>query len=230
MKIKGLQKTSLTDYEPYTSCIVFLAGCNFRCGFCQNPDLIVEVDKTPTISQDEFFDFLEKRKKWLDGVVITGGEPCLNEELPDFIKKIKKQGYKVKVFTNGTNPDMIKSLFDNNLIDYVAMDIKGPLDKYENIAGIKIDKEIIEKSVDLLMKSGIEYEFRITVVPTLHEKEDFEKIGQWLKGAKKLYIQQFNNKVCLDKSFEKIKPFSKETLEEFKDILSKHIESVELRA
>jgi len=125
---------------------------------------------------------------------------------------------------------MIKSLMDNNLIDYVAMDIKGPLEKYNNIAGIEIDKEIIRKCVDLLMKNGIEYEFRVTVVPTLHEKEDFEKIGKWLKGAKKLYIQQFNNKICLDKSFEKIKPFSKETLEEFRDILGKYIESVEIRA
>jgi pyruvate formate lyase activating enzyme len=230
MKIKGLQKTCLSDYEPYTSCIVFLAGCNFRCGFCQNPDLIVEIDKTPTISQDEFFDFLEKRKKWLDGVVISGGEPCLNEDLVDFVKKIKDFSYKVKIFTNGTNPDMVSELIDKKLIDAVAMDIKGPLDKYDKIAGISIDKEIIQKSVDLLIKSGIEYEFRITVVPTLHEKQDFEKIGKWLKGAKKLYIQQFNNKVCLDKSFEQIDPFSKETLEEFKEILSRNIESVEVRA
>jgi len=229
LRIKGLQKTSLIDYDTYTSCVVFLSGCNFRCGFCQNPDLIVELDKTPTICEHEFFDFLEKRKKWLDGVVVTGGEPCLNEELPLFIRIIKDKGFKVKLDTNGTNPKMIEDFIKNRLVDYVAMDIKGPLEKYDNIAGVKVDKEMMKKSADLIMKSGIDYEFRLTAVPGLIERADFEKIGKWLEGAKRFFIQQFRNKVCLDKSFEKIKPFSRDNLDEFKRILDKYIKDVKVR-
>ena len=229
LQIKGLQKASLIDYEPYTACVVFLAGCNFRCGFCQNPDLIIEVDKTQSISEEEFFDFLRKRKKWLEGVCITGGEPCINEDLPDFIKKIKKESYKVKLDTNGANPLMIKKLIDDKLIDYVAMDIKGSLDKYDQIARVNVDKEKIKESVKLLIEGKVDYEFRMTVVPGLHEKEDFENIGAWLKGAKKFFIQQFRNKTCLDKSFEKVKAFSKEKLNRFKEILEKYGDEVNLR-
>jgi pyruvate formate lyase activating enzyme len=229
VQIKGLQKTSLIDFQPYTSCVVFLAGCNFRCGFCQNPNLIVEIDKTPTISQDEFFGFLEKRKKWLDGVVITGGEPSLYDDLPEFIRKIKDLGYKVKFDSNGTNPKMIKELIGDKLIDYVAMDIKGSLEKYDKVAGIDADKDKIRESADLIMKSGVDYEFRLTAVPSLLDKEDVERIGVWLKGAKKFYIQQFRNKICLDRSFEKIKPFAKEKLDEFRGILKGYIDNVEIR-
>ena len=144
LQIRGLQKTSLIDYAPYTCCVVFLAGCNFRCPFCQNPDLIVGKDRNPVIYEDEFLDFLKERKKWLDAVCITGGEPCLYEKLPKLIKKIKSLGYKVKIDTNGTNPSMLKELIDKKLIDYVAMDIKGPLDKYDEIVNAKVDKEKIK--------------------------------------------------------------------------------------
>jgi len=219
---------SLIDYSPYTSCVVFLSGCNFRCGFCQNPKLLVEVDKTPTISDEELFGFLSKRKKWLDGVVITGGEPCLYSELPLFVKKVKEMGYKVKIDTNGSNPAMLKELVE--LVDCVAMDIKGSLDRYDEVAGIKVDKEKIKESVKVLMESGVEHEFRMTCVPGLVSKGDFDKIGKWLKGAKKFFIQQFRNKTCLDTSFEKVKPFSKEELGEFKSVLAGYIGEVGIRA
>ncbi len=230
LPIKGLQKTSLIDYSPYISCVVFLSGCNFRCGFCQNPDLLVEVDKTPTISEEEFFSFLEKRKRWLEGVCITGGEPCLYSELPDFIKRVKELGYKVKVDTNGTSPAMLRKLINNKLVDYIAMDIKGSLDNYDKAANIKVDKERIKESVKVVMESGIDYEFRMTCVPGLAEKDDFERIGKWLEGCGKFFIQQFSNKVCLDKGFEKIKPFSNSELEEFRGVLEKYIGKVEIRA
>lgn len=229
LQIKGLQKTSLIDYAPYMSCVIFLAGCNFRCPFCQNPNLIAEIDKTPTISKEELLSFLQKRKKWLEGVVITGGEPCMNEDLPELIKKIKELGYKVKLDTNGANPAMIKELINKKLIDYVAMDIKGPWEEYDKIANVKVDKEDIQKSIDIIKNSGINYELRMTVVPTLIKKEDFEKIGDWLKGSKKFVLQQFRNKICLDKSFENIKPYSKEQLLEFKKLLEPYFDEVEVR-
>lgn len=160
----------------------------------------------------------------------TGGEPCLYEELPDFIRKIKELGYKVKLDTNGSKPLMLKRLIDSGLIDYIAMDIKGGLDGYYNAANVKVDKEKIKDSVKLIMESKVDYEFRMTVVPTLHKKEDFKKIGEWLKGAKRFFIQQFSNKVCLDKGFEKIKPFSNSELEEFRGVLEKYVNKVEIRA
>ena len=227
LEIKGLQKTSLIDYSPYTSCVVFLAGCDFRCPFCQNPDLVLNPEKLDTIKKEDFFEFLKKRKKWLDGACITGGEPTLYKELPEFIKQIKDLGYKLKLDTNGNNPDMLKELV--KLADYVAMDIKSSLEKYDESAGVKVDIEKIKKSVEIIKNSGIDWEFRMTVVPALHSQEDFEKIGKWLKGAKRFFLQQFSNKICLDKSFEKITPFSKEDLEEFKVILSKYISKVEAR-
>ena len=230
LQIKGLQKMSLADYSPYTSCVVFLSGCNFRCGFCHNPDLLVEIDKTPTIPEDSFFSFLEKRKKWLDGVVITGGEPCLYEELPDFIKKIKEMGYKVKLYTNGTKPEMVKGLINGGLIDSVSMDIKGSLENYDKAANVKVDKDKINESVKVIMGSNIDNEFRMTCVPKLVSKEDFKNIGEWLKGCKRFYIQQFSNKVCLDSSFEKIEPFSNEELREFKGILAGYIDNVDIIA
>jgi len=230
LPIKGLQKTSLIDYSPYTSCVVFVSGCNFRCGFCQNPDLLVEVSKMPSISEKELFSFLEKRKKWLDGVCITGGEPCLYDELLGFVKEVKDFGYKVKLDTNGTNPAMLKELIDGGLVDYIAMDIKGSLDRYDEASGVSVDKGKIKESVKLLMDSGVEHEFRMTCVPGLVVKDDFVKIGEWLKGANKFFIQQFRNKTCLDTSFEKIEPFSSDELEEFKAVLDKYVDNVEIRA
>src|SRR3989344_5633428 len=138
LEIKGLQKTSLIDYPPYTSCVVFLAGCDFRCPFCQNPDLILNPEKLETVKQEDFLEFLKKRKKWLDAVCISGGEPTLYEDLPEFIKKIKDLGYKVKIDTNGNNPNAIEELINKKLIDYVAMDIKAPLDKYSKAANAKV--------------------------------------------------------------------------------------------
>ena len=228
--IKGLQKTTLVDFPPYVACTLFISSCNFRCNFCQNPELVNDSKDIKEISEQEIFDFLDKRNNVLDAVCITGGEPLLYKNLKNFIGQIKEHGFKVKLDTNGTIPSLLKELVDEGLVDYVAMDIKTSLDGYDKAAGVKVDKEKIKESVKLLMENKVDYEFRMTVVPGLVDKEDIEKIGEWLKGADKFFIQQFRNKSCLDKSFEKIKPFSEDKLKEFKEVLDKHIDKVEVRA
>lgn len=230
LTIKGLQKTTLVDYPGKVACTIFLPRCNFRCGFCYNKDLVIDYDLLPTISEEDVFNFLEKKKKWLDGVVFTGGEPLLHKELPLFIKKIKEMGFLIKIDTNGSNPKMLKELIDDKLVDYIAMDIKSPLEKYDKVVGVKVDKEEIKESIEILKNSNIDSELRLTCVPTLHTKEDIEKIGNWLKGNKRLFIQQFQPKEkMIDKSLLNVKPFSKEELEEFKEILSKYVGRIEIR-
>lgn len=231
LTIKGLQKTTLVDYPTKVACTLFLPRCNFRCGFCYNKDLVIDYDSLPTISEEEVFNFLEKKKRWLDGVVFSGGEPLLHEELPLFVRKVKEMGFLVKIDTNGTNPAMVKELINNRLVDYIAMDIKSPLEKYDKVAGVKVDKDKIQESINTLKGSNIDSELRLTCVPTLHSKEDIKKIGEWLKGNKKMFIQQFQPKEkMIDVSLLNVNPFSKEELEEFKGILSKYIERVEIRA
>jgi len=228
LPIKGIQKTSLVDFPPNTGATIFLGNCNFRCPFCQNPDLITKFNETETISETEIIEFLKSRKKWLDGVCITGGEPLLYE-LTEFLIKIKKIGMLIKLDTNGTNPERLKELIEKKTVDYVAMDIKSSIEGYDESTKIKTDIEKIKKSVDILKSNKVDYEFRMTVVPSLHSEEDFRKIGEWLKGSKRFFIQQFNTKNCLDKDFEKIKPYPKERLEIFRDILKKYIKEAEIR-
>ena len=226
MNICGLQKTSIIDFSPHVCCVIFLGGCNFRCGFCHNPELVFELDENQRLSQKEIFDFLKRRKGWLDAVCITGGEPTLNKDLPEFILAIKKLGYKVKLDSNGTNPQMLEGLFSKELVDYVAMDIKSSLDKYNSVVNSFVDQAKIKKSVSLIMNSGIDYEFRTTVVPELHTKEDFIKMAQWIKGAKRFVLQQFRPQKCLNKKFEKVQPFDLQEIEEFKKILAPYVQEV----
>ncbi len=231
LEIKGLHKTTLIDYPDKVACTIFLPRCNFRCGFCYNKDLVVDYDSMPTMTEEKVLDFLKERKKWLDGVVFTGAEPTLHKELPAFIKKVKEIGYLVKVDTNGTSPERLNWLIDKKLVDYIAMDIKGALESYDKITGVKVDIGKVKESIEILKNSDVEYEFRLTCVPTLHSKEDIEKIGNLLKGSKKMFLQQFKHVgKFIDESLLKVKPFSKEELEEFKDILNKYIDKVEIRA
>ena len=229
MNIAGLQKTSIIDYQHHVCCVVFLSGCNFRCGFCHNPELVLGIESSPPVSAEDFFSFLKDRQKWLDAVCITGGEPTLSKDLQDFIRKIKLLGYKVKLDSNGTNPKVLEELFKNNLIDYIAMDIKTILNKYESVVNATVDLEKIQQSISLIMNSGIDYEFRTTVVPGLHCADDFEKVGEWLHGAKRFVVQNFRPGKCLNKKFEKILPFSKKDIESFKVTLEKNIDEVLVR-
>jgi pyruvate formate lyase activating enzyme len=234
--IKGVVKSSLIDYPGKISAVVFLNRCNFRCPFCHNPELVFDEHsrELPDISVDEFMDFLHKKKKWIDGVVMLGGEPTLHPGLIDFMKLIKSKELSVKLDTNGSNPEIIRRAIDEKVVDYIAMDIKNSPEKYDETANVKVNIENIKKSIKIIMDAGskglIEYDFRTTVLPRFHTKEDFIKISEWLSGAKKYYLQQFRTEQSLvDDSLKDDKIFTTQDLEGFKKILEKNIRSVEIR-
>jgi len=227
MMLGGLQKTSLIDYPDKVSAIIFTAGCNFNCHYCYNPELR---NYSPKMDEEYFFSFLKKRKNQLDAIVVTGGEPTVHSDLPEFISKIKKLGFLVKLDTQGTNPEMVKKLIDSKLIDYVAMDIKGPLEKYREITNCFVNEKAIKETIKILMTSGIDYEFRTTIVKDQLILKDFEKIGKLIKGAGKYYLQAFvPNENLNDKEFSKRKAPSKKELEAMKNIVSKYVKEVYIR-
>ena len=219
MQIGGFQKTSLLDYPDTISAIIWTVGCNFNCPFCYNPQLVKKTKKS--ISEEEIMSFLKKRKGLLEGISISGGEPLIQKDIADFITKVKKFGYRVKIDTNGTFPDRLKELIEKKLVDYIAMDVKAPKKKYNQLIGVKTDINNIEKSIDIIKKTAPDYEFKTTFVPELLTKEDIVKIAQWLNGSKKYYLQQFKIDVPLiSNKLQKIIPYPKEylteTLEEIK--------------
>lgn len=190
MLIGGFQKMTMLDYPGKIACTIFTHGCNFKCPFCHNARLVTE--EPQLFSEEEIFAYLNKRKGILDGVCISGGEPMLQNDLFEFMEKVKSLGLLIKLDTNGYFPDRLEYAIKNKLVDYVAMDIKNCREKYALTASKKdLDISKIEKSVELLMKSGIEYEFRTTVTKELHTEQDFVRIGEWIKGAEKYYIQNF---------------------------------------
>ncbi len=194
MEIKGLQKTTLLDYPEKLAATVFLGGCNFKCPFCHNATLVILSNEVDSISEDEFFSYISKRKGVLDGVCVTGGEPLLSSGITEFIKKIKSLGLLVKLDTNGSFPDKLESLLDQKLVDYVAMDIKNCKEKYAITSGINANSEYIEKadrSIDIIMQKAPDYEFRTTVVRELHTIEDIVKIANRIKSAKKYFLQTY---------------------------------------
>ncbi len=228
--VKGLQKTSLIDFPPYTAAVVFLGGCNFRCRFCHNPELVLRFNDIPTISEKELFGFLEGRKKWIDGVCVTGGEPCIYPDLCEFVKRIKEIGFLVKLDTNGTNPEMLKRLIDGGLVDYIAMDIKAPLEIYDDVCGVDVVKENIEESAEMIKKSKVEHEFRTTVVPGLIGKKEIFLIGKWLNGSKRYAIQNFRGtRELIDKELQGTMGYTKEELGEMKKIAEAYFEEVVVR-
>jgi len=235
MEFKGFQKTSLIEYPGKIVSVVFTAGCNFRCPFCQNPELVLNPNSLPSISFQEVLSHLISKRKWLDGLSITGGEPMIHQALSDFIGKVKEEGFLVGVETNGTNPQMLKDLIADKLIDYVALDIKAPLvwEIYKRAAGIN-DEDLFRKvkeSVEVLLelKSDIDYELRTTVVPGLIEEEDILTIARQIKGAKKYVLQQFLPRTTLDKQYERIKPYSKEVLEKMRKRAESYVETCQVR-
>lgn len=254
MIIGGLQKFSLLDYPGTVSAIVFTKGCNFRCHFCYNPMLVWpsrKAGKLKNISpvslggekkdhpssylssgfrEDDFFNFLKVRQGKLEGVVITGGEPTLHKDLPRFIKKIKNLGYLVKLDTNGTNPVMLAKLIKEKLVDYIAMDIKAPENRYPKVVGREVDFKKIEKSVRIIKESGRPHEFRTTVVPGLLKKGDIAGIGKIIKGGEKWFLQKFKSGTELvDSQFESIGPFTNKEMEEMVKIGRKYVGKCEAR-
>ena len=218
MIIGGLQKTSLLDFPEKIAAIVFTMGCNFRCGSCHNPELINGEAKI-----EEVFEFLKTRQGKLDGVVITGGEPCLQKDLPEFIKQVKELGFAVKLDTNGSFPEMLEKVLPD--LDYVAMDIKAPLEKYSQIVNVDVDTSKILKSIEVLKNGGVDYEFRTTVVKSQLSFEDFEKIGQLIQGAPRYYLQRFEASKILDKSLENEKTYSTEEFERIIDMLKSYVKA-----
>ena len=228
MKIGGLQKTSLLDYPDTISAIVWTVGCNFRCPFCYNKDIVL--GNVELISEDEVLTFLKKRFDMLEGLVITGGEPLMQDDIVEFIEKIKKIGYLIKIDTNGMYPEKLKELIDKKLVDYIAMDVKAPKKKYENLTGIKTDIKKIEKSIEIIKNSDVDYEFRTTFTPNLLTSEDIEDIAKWLKGAKKFYLQQFKTDIPLiSAKLIKAAPYEKEELIKTLETIKPYFEICDVR-
>ncbi len=228
MRIQGLQKLTLLDFPEHTACTVFTAGCNFRCPFCHNASLVVDTSKEMQISEEELFAFLQKRVGILDGVCVSGGEPLLQPDIKDFLKKIKNMGLSVKLDTNGSLPDKLIDLVECGLVDYVAMDIKNSLDTYAITAGIDdLDLQVIKKSVAYLKEGHVPYEFRTTVVKHYHTKESFEKIGEWIQGAEKYFLQKFVDSG--DLIGKNTKGCNEEEMREFLEVTRKYVPNVQLR-
>lgn len=232
MYISGLQKLTLLDYPGHLAAIVFLGGCNFRCPFCQNSSLVLPTEEVPSIAAEEFRAFLRKRAGILEGICITGGEPTLYKELPELISMIHQEGYLVKLDTNGTNPELLASLLHNNMLDYVAMDIKAGRPNYPNVSGLSPNTDLlakVEASVQLLLHSEIDYEFRTTVVGGLHTEEDFLDIAQWIRGCCHYYLQSFRDCDEILQKDHSFFPFSEEQMLHFLEIVQKEIPQASLR-
>ncbi len=228
--IKGFTKVSMLDYPGKIAAVIFTGGCNFRCGFCHNPELVNNDPRLTPFEEDYVLGVLEEKKKWIDGVCITGGEPTLEKDMPQLIKKIKDLGLLVKFDTNGTNPVMLKQLIDEKLVDYVAMDIKTSKEKYEQACEVKVNMDNIEKSIGIIMASDVEYEFRTTAVPGIVDKNDIEQISEWIKGAKKYAIQQFIPIKTLNPKYADTHHYHIPVLKEMGEIAKKNIKEVEVRA
>lgn len=276
MVFKGWQKESLIEWPDKICSVVFVAGCNFRCPFCYNQDLVLHPDKLPNIDEKEILEYLIENKDFIEGVMITGGEPTIlfetqeakttekqkiacpsksskgkkgdfifqkfinycnsgkviaESELINFIKKIKKIGLEVGVETNGSNPKAIEYMIKNNLVDYIAMDIKAPLEqeKYNQLVGVRVDLNKIKESIKLIMDSNIDYEFRTTVVSQLLNREDILEIVKAIRGAKRYYLQQFKPDNNLDEKLKVIKPQSKEWLKKIAELCKKYLPNIKLR-
>jgi pyruvate formate lyase activating enzyme len=228
MQIGGFQETSLLDYPETISAIIWTVGCNFNCPFCYNPQLVNRI--TDCIDENEILTFLKKRKGLIEGLSISGGEPLLQNDIIDFIKKVKKLDYLIKIDTNGSFPEKLQELFDKKLVDYVSMDVKAPMEKYNQITGVKIDIKKIEKSIEIIKNIEIGYEFRTTIIPNLLVKEDIVKIAKWLRGSKKYYLQQFKTDIPLiSSSYENMIPYPKEYLIEIIEEIKPYFNRCDLR-
>ena len=229
MKIAGLQKMSMVDYPGFIAATVFTQGCNFKCGFCYNRDLIA-TDKDPGFSQEEIFKYLNKRRNMIEGVCVTGGEPTLWPDLADFACRVKDIGLKFKLDTNGSDPDIISEMLKEGLLDFIAMDIKTSFSKYHLLKTPKNVEASLMKSIQTIISSQIPYEFRTTCVPELVTEEDIYSIGDVIKTAQRHCLQQFRpNETTIEEKYSKLKPYDKKKLSEFKSILEKFVKKVIIR-
>lgn len=224
----GFEKCTLVDYPGKVACMVYTIGCNFRCPYCHNPELVDETVET-TYNETAILDFLDTRKGLLDGVVITGGEPTMHEELPAFARRLKEKGFLIKLDTNGTNPEMLRRGIDEGWVDYVAMDMKSPLETYSQTVARAVDVEAIRESISILLASPIEYEFRTTIVKSLLSCEDLKRIGEAIRGAKSYYLQKFVPTKILNPQFRRKVTYTDEEFIEFQKIMHEYVETCGIR-
>ena len=222
MKFYGMQKMTLLDYPGYVACTLFTGGCNFRCPFCHNALLVLDLDENYTIPEEEVLAFLKKRQGLLDGVCVTGGEPLINKDIGDFLSKVKELGFKIKLDTNGTNPALLKELVSQNLVDYVAVDIKNSPEKYAETVGLKsFDMSTINETVNFLMSGCVDYEFRTTVTKQFHTEKSMEEAARFIRGAKRYFLQNFVDSGNLIGSG--ITGQSKEKMEKLLSVVKKYV-------
>ena len=227
MIIHGLQKMTLLDFPGQVACTVFLGGCEFRCPFCHNADLL-DMSAPGIMNDDELLEFLKKRKGLLDGVAFTGGEPLLRKDLPELLARVRDIGYKIKVDTNGDHPDLLKEIVQAGLADYIAMDVKNSPTRYaETIGWETFDIAPVDESIQFLLSGQVRYEFRTTVVKQFHDEASFEAIAQWIDGADRYELQGFVDRDTVP--FAGLEACSREEMEHFADIVRPHVKTVELR-
>ncbi|MBN1954631.1 MAG: anaerobic ribonucleoside-triphosphate reductase activating protein [Anaerolineae bacterium] len=230
MKIKGWVRTSLIDYPGHIATVLFTAGCNFLCPMCHNSELVLRPDQLPDLPQQELWSFLSRRAGLVDGVVITGGEPTLDPDLPSFLRQLRTAGFPVKLDTNGYRPQVLAVLLEEGLVDYVAMDVKAPPDKYPLLAGREnVDCTRLQRSIDLLQDSAISCEFRTTVIPGWLDEEDVEAIARWIAGARSYVLQQFRPQNTLDPALAALSPYPLERLEGMAARAAQWVEGVTVR-
>lgn len=229
--IKGFIEMSMLDWEGKIVSTLYLPNCNLRCPYCHNSGLVINPEQYNTIPFETVKNYLIRQQGWIDGVCISGGEPCLHEDLPDFIRELRETGVLIKLDTNGSFPDSLQRLVDGGLIDYIAMDIKAPLNSYALLTGINDGGigEKIKQSIRIIMGSGIDYEFRTTVVPTLHTKEMLVAMAGLIKGAKKYVLQTFVSNDPIDLEYQKITPYSMEEMQNICQVVSPFVEGCALR-
>ena len=230
MKIAGFIKTTLLDWDGMVACTVYLAGCNFRCPYCHNGPMVIDPDGAERIDENYVLRYVDDNSDFIDGVVVSGGEPLANSDLSELLKKIKALGVKVKLDTNGSFPDRLDDLIGANLVDMVAMDVKSSLnDRYNNAAGVVVDTASIRKSIDLIINSGVDHEFRTTAVPVYVKEDDIREISKIIKGSKRYRIHQFRNKVTMDDSLSVLDPYPESVLMEMAEIAKEYVKDVKIR-
>ncbi|MCL2711718.1 MAG: anaerobic ribonucleoside-triphosphate reductase activating protein [Methanomassiliicoccaceae archaeon] len=229
MKIAGFLKTTLLDWDGMVACTVYLQGCNFTCPYCHNRDIVVS-DNVTEIPEEQVLDYIKDNSDFLDGVVVSGGEPLMNKDIHKFLGKLKALNVKVKLDTNGSLPDVLDDLIGSELVDMVAMDLKSSLnERYDAAAGCAVDIEKIRKSISVIIDSGIEHEFRTTAVPVYVKEEDIRNICKNIKGAKRYRIHQFRNKFTIDAALSVIDPYPVSRLTAMADIAKEYVKDVKIR-
>jgi pyruvate formate lyase activating enzyme len=220
LSIKGFVETSFIDWKGKLSSVLFCGGCNFRCPFCHNSDLVLRHQQIEEVPLEYVLLTLRKYRDWVGHVVVTGGEPTTHMNLFQFLARIKTEGMKIKLDTNGSNPSILKGLVNEGLIDYIAMDFKGPLDRYDEWCGTVVDISKIEESVEFILGGTLDYEFRMTVVPFLHREEDVYEAAEHMKHARKFMVQEFKPRNTLNPAYMQVQPFAPDKMESIRQTVA----------